>query len=321
MNSKEIIHDILDKKGEIKTVFFTACGGSLVDLYPAKYFIASESSSIHSEFFTSKEFICASPKTLNENSITIVCSHSGNTPETVAAAELAKSKGSSVIIFTYNAGSKLDMPGVYNVIYDWGDDVSVADNPAAMCLSLMNELIYNLEDYAYYEQMNDGISKIDGIVKNAVKSVQPRTKVFADKYHAEPFLYVMSSGASWSQAYGFSICSLMEMQWMHSCYIHSGEYFHGPFEVTDKDVLYVLLMNEGKTRCIDERALSFLNRYASKIEVVDAKELGLSIIKDEVVDYFNPILFYSVMCEYRAALAQIRNHPLETRRYMSKVSY
>ena len=32
-------------------------------------------------------------------------------------------------------------------------------------------------------------------------------------------------------------------------------------------------------------------------------------------------LFYAMSCEYRAALAHNRNHPLETRRYMGKVAY
>ncbi|MNJ04929.1 hypothetical protein D3C73_1659210 [compost metagenome] len=55
--------------------------------------------------------------------------------------------------------------------------------------------------------------------------------------------------------------------------------------------------------------------------MVDAKELGIGTIAEEVVEFFNPILFYSILCEYREALATVRNHPLETRRYMGKVAY
>ncbi|GJM75708.1 hypothetical protein HMSSN036_79240 [Paenibacillus macerans] len=131
----------------------------------------------------------------------------------------------------------------------------------------------------------------------------------------------MSSGASYGHAYGFAICSLMEMQWLNAAPIHSGEYFHGPFEVTDKETPFILMMNEGRTRALDERALTFLKQYAEKVEVVDAKELGIGTIADEVVEFFNPILFYSILCVYREALADVRNHPLETRRYMGKVAY
>lgn len=40
----------------------------------------------------------------------------------------------------------------------------------------------------------------------------------------------------------------MEMQWLDSTSVHSGEFFHGPFEVTDKDTNFILLMSIGRTR-------------------------------------------------------------------------
>jgi fructoselysine 6-phosphate deglycase len=46
----------------------------------------------------------------------------------------------------------------------------------------------------------------------------------------------MSSGASMEVAYSTSICLMMEMQWVNSGSFHSGEFFHGPFEIVDKDV-------------------------------------------------------------------------------------
>ncbi len=45
------------------------------------------------------------------------------------------------------------------------------------------------------------------------------------------------------------------------------------------------------------------------------------MISDEVSEFFNPILFYSILSEYRSALADVRNHDLDVRRYMGKVEY
>ena len=42
-------------------------------------------------------------------------------------------------------------------------------------------------------------------------------------------------------------CHLIEMQQRNACLIHSGEYFHGPFETTGKGVAIVLLMSTGRT--------------------------------------------------------------------------
>ena len=40
---EELIKKIYEEQGQINDVFFTACGGSLVDLYPGFYFINAES--------------------------------------------------------------------------------------------------------------------------------------------------------------------------------------------------------------------------------------------------------------------------------------
>ena len=105
MNSKEIIKKILDEKNNIKDIYFIACGGSLVDLYPGFYFIQAESASIHASWYTAKEFAITPPKTLGKNSLVIAVSHGGNTKETIEAARVGKNAGASVITLTHNKDS------------------------------------------------------------------------------------------------------------------------------------------------------------------------------------------------------------------------
>ena len=113
----------------------------------------------------------------------------------------------------------------------------------------------------------------------------------------------------------------MEMHWLDSSSIHTGEYFHGPFEITDANRPFMIQISEGSTRPLDERALTFLRTYAKRIEVLDAKDLGLSTIDASVVDYFNHSLFNNVSPIYHHAIAEKHEHPLLTRRYMWTVEY
>ena len=191
----------------------------------------------------------------------------------------------------------------------------------AIALALCLEILQQSEGYANYEEFKDALLQIDGVVAAARNKVSERVKVFAEAYQHERLFYVLSSGASYGHAYGFAICSLMEMQWLNASSIHSGEFFHGPFEVTDEKTNFIVLMNEGRTRTLDQRVIDFLERYAKRFVVIDAKELGIDVLPGSVVEFFNPILFYSVLCDYREALAKIRNHPLEKRRYMGIVDY
>ena len=113
----------------------------------------------------------------------------------------------------------------------------------------------------------------------------------------------------------------MEMQWLDSSSIHTGEYFHGPFEVTDEDHLYILMMSRGRNRMMDARVLTFLEKYGKKYEVIDADKLGMEAIDDSCVEYFTPMLFYTMTTVYRTALQDKRRHPLDMRRYMGVVEY
>ena len=183
------------------------------------------------------------------------------------------------------------------------------------------ELTAQTEGYENYDKFQEGLGMISNIIKNARAHVAERALEFAETYKNDPVIYTMGSGAAYGAAYMESICIFMEMQWLDSSSIHTGEYFHGPFEITDANRPFMLQISEGSTRPLDERALKFLRTYAKRIEVLDAKELGLSTIDASVVDYFNHSLFNNVYPIYNHALAEKREHPLVTRRYMWKVEY
>ena len=80
-------------------------------------------------------------------------------------------------------------------------------------------------------------------------------------------------------------------------------------------------MSEGRTRPLDQRALDFLNRFAEKVIVLDAKELGLETIDDKVSEFFNPLLMSAALGCYSYELSIARKHPLSCRRYMWKLQY
>ena len=323
MNTPEtLVKKIVQEQGTIQDVFLTACGGSLVDLYPGYYFINAESETMHAHWLTAKEMVVSPSKFLKKGALVILCSHGANTPETVNAAKFAKERGAAIITMTHNPESVCAQEDMNPIVYDWSDETDEKERPQGLVMRILNELLKVQETgYKKYDAILDGLEKADGIVRAAVKKVQNRTWLFAEKYAQEPFLYIMGSGASYSQAYGFSICSLQEMQWMDCCYLHSGEYFHGPFECTDKDHLYIVLMGTGKARAMDERALTFLEKYGEKYEVIDAEELGINAIDESVNEYFCPMLFYAMSVAYRTGLQDKRRHPLDMRRYMGVVEY
>ena len=116
-------------------------------------------------------------------------------------------------------------------------------------------------------------------------------------------------------------CHFMEMQWKHAVCLHTGEYFHGPFETTDKKLPMVLIMGEGRTRALDERCLKFLKTYAENFIVIDFKELNKGRIDPDVVEFFNPVVLIPIERYYVFQMSQVTGHSMDERRYMYKVEY
>ena len=322
IDAREAVARVLSTKGQIENVYWIGCGGSLIDLMPADYLLRTESASIESHALTARELYCATPKRLGEKSLVVALSHSGGTPEVIEALNLAVERGASVFAMTSGAGSAIDSDAWDTYVYEWADETPQRDLDAAQSLMVCAELLRAQEGWEPYDALYEGIDKLDGIIAAA------RTKVraelcdrFAELCQKHDFLYILGSGATFAQTYGFAICSLMEMQWQNCCYIHSAEYFHGPFECTEPGVFYFLQMSSGPTRCEDERALDFIKTHTDTYMVLDAAAYGMDDVDERVRGYLEPIMVYYMNVELRAARGRMFDHDPSIRRYMGIEKY
>ena len=113
-------------KKHINHFYFVACGGSQAFMMPAQFMFDKELE-IPSGIYTSNQFVHEVPKALGEDSVVITCSHSGNTPETVKAAEMARSMGATTIALSNLVDSPLWNAAEYPIHYDWGKDADASD--------------------------------------------------------------------------------------------------------------------------------------------------------------------------------------------------
>lgn len=319
---KQIVSEILKKKKTIENVAFVGCGASKSELYPAKYFLSNESKKLRVFHFTANEFNCDKPGWLGESTVVISASLGGSTPETVKANEIATAAGASVVSLTHSAGSQLANTAEYAIVHGFEANYAAKLEKMSYAMALALELVQQVEGCGKYESMLAAFGKVFEVCENAANSARGAAKQFAARYKDAPVIYIMSSGASMEVAYSSSICLMMEMQWINSGSFHAGEFFHGPFEIVDKNVPFILMMNDGNTRAIDSRALAFLERFDALTTVVDAKDYGLAnAASGDVITYFNPLMHTAVFRVFAEELSYIRQHPLTKRRYMWKLEY
>lgn len=249
MNAHDLIQEIIERKGKIENVFWIACGGSMIDLMPANELLKREATTFTSTVYTAREFCLMAPKSLGEKSLVIACSHSGNTQEVVDGCEMALAAGAEVVAMTDCEGSKIDNGKWTTWVYPWGEGVPQAEVPQGIGALIAAELLDQQEGYEALADMYAGLKQMDALLPAAREKVNAELgDRFAELCQQHEFFYILGSGPNFSQTYAMAICSLMEMQWQHCCYIHSGEYFHGPFEATEPGVFYFVQLGSGECR-------------------------------------------------------------------------
>lgn len=129
MNAHDLIKEAIAEKGKFDSVYWIACGGSMIDLIPAHELLQREATTFTSYIYTAREFDIMRPRRLGEKSLVIACSHSGNTPEVVEGCEIALAAGATVIAQTDNAGSKIDSGKWTTWVYPWGEGGAAGRGP------------------------------------------------------------------------------------------------------------------------------------------------------------------------------------------------
>jgi fructoselysine 6-phosphate deglycase len=312
-------------RGGLKNVFFVACGGSLAAMYPAKYLIDREAVSFYTTMYNASEFINTPPRTTGKNTLVIGTSTKA-TPETVEAIKIAKKYGSLTIGLTGQDDSDTAKAAHYSLVYNHKDEWNinpelVTTNSQSTALKIAFELLYCYEKYAYYEKAVEAFEKMGEIYSEALKKTSGERIKFALECKNDEVFNTIGSGPLYSTAYVDAFCFLEEMQHRHCVPVHGGEYFHGPFETTEKSLPIMLLMGAGRTRPLDERNKRFLEKFGGRVYILDAVALGLDKLDSYVAEYFNTLLIHPISKQYFAELATIRQHPLTYRRYMWKTEY
>lgn len=309
---------------DVKQFYFVACGGSLANVTPAQYILDREID-IPSAAYSSNEFIHRGPKALGKHSVVVTCSHSGNTPETVEATTFARNKGALTICLTNLKDSPLWEAAEYKLHYNYapyGEELRAEETNMAILYRLIFGVLNTLfPNEKYANALHSIETGLHGVYERNKASQLEAAKEFGRAYKREKLIYTMASGINYSVAYSFAICLLQEMQWIHSSAIHSGEYFHGPFEITDFDVPFILIKGLGETRPLDDRAHDFVRKYSERVVLIDAETFDLEGISADVRNYFTNLVAGVLLRQYAQHLSEETGHALSVRRYMWKMEY
>jgi fructoselysine 6-phosphate deglycase len=320
-------HEVLLRKAlgavrELKpaNIYLAACGGSAAYLMHHQYLIDTETD-IPSFVYNSAEFIHRAPKGLGKDSLVILCSHSGNTSETVEAAKFARARGALTVAYSNKDASPLTEAAQYSLLYDWGPEASGYENKSGMGMRFTFGLLDALRPDPKYRRVLETCKNLTAIFDRNTAKFAPQAAEWGASHKRENIIYTLGSGQLWGETYSFAVCLLQEMLWVNSAGIHSGEYFHGPFEITDFDVPFLVFESNDDARPIDERAIKFVKQHSDKVTIIDAEKFDWTGVDSDIQRYFCAPVMGAVARTFADALADHRGHPLSVRRYMWRMEY
>lgn len=303
---------------KLRAVYWVACGGSEAALNAGRYYLQSNSRTLATGRFNSNLFVHAAPALLDDTCIVVCCTLKG-TAETIEAMRTAEKAGAHTIALTGKEDTDMAKAAPTVILYNGG---GIASNSTSTAVKIAAEILHQFEQDEHYERMMAVFPKINDIVAEDRAHWNAAAEAFGRAYKDDEIFYVLGCGPLEGTAYSMAYCHFNEMQTRHAVFLPSGDYFHGPFETTTKELAMVLLKSNGRTRPLDQRVEDFLKRFAGHYVIIDAAESQLYQETDpDIAEFFEPVVIWPIERLFVEKLAAVRNHPMTDRNYMWKYKY
>jgi glucosamine--fructose-6-phosphate aminotransferase (isomerizing) len=226
---------------------------------------------------------------INEGDVVIAISQSGETADTLAAIELAKSKGATIIGICNVVGSSIARASHAGTYTHAGPEIGVASTKAFTAqitiLTLMALQIANAKGTipkSEYHTMLNELESIPEMVKKALEA-NDEIETLAKKFsHARNFLYL-------GRGYTFPVAlegalKLKEISYIHAEGYPAAEMKHGPIALIDDAMPVVVIATKGESY---EKVISNIQEVKARkgkiIAVVSQDDTVIESIADYVI--------------------------------------
>ena len=239
LTEKDNIKTIVDEiKDDINRIVFVACGTSYHASLTGKYLIETLAN-IPTDVILASEFKY-SANTLNENTLVVFISQSGETADTLKALDIAN-KTSKTLAIVNVAGSSATRRAQYVIQTQAGPEICVAATKTYISQLISIYLFAGLlaENDELLEKLEMVPKYIDEVLEDA-ESLEEMSKKY--KY-ADDFFYI-GRGFAYPTALEGAL-KLKEITYIHGEGYAAGELKHGPLALIDEGIPVVVILPPG----------------------------------------------------------------------------
>lgn len=289
-----------EKLKNINKIIITACGSAYHTGVVAKY-VFEKLLRIPTEVDLASEFRYRDP-IVDDRTLTIVISQSGETADTLAALKEAKSRGSHILSIVNVVGSSIAKASD-DVIYTWaGPEIAVATTKAysAQLIVLYLFAIYAAElleshPSAALNQLKKEIIALPDKVKS-IFAMEDNLKALAKKYYKMTSTFFIGRNIDYAVAMEGSL-KLKEISYLNSEAYAAGELKHGTISLIEDGMPVIALCGYAP---LTDKMISNVKEVKARGAFVIATALkgntDINYVADEVIilPEIHPLLLASV---------------------------
>ena len=231
----------LDKKylSSIKQIYIVACGTAMHAGLSVKPTI-EKLCKIHTQVDIASEFRYRDPL-IDEHTLCIFISQSGETADTIAALKLSKEKKAKTIAVTNVIGSSITREADYSIYTHAGPEIAVASTKAYTSQITMLTLlaiyfaeILNTTDENAIKLLKSDLLKLPSKIEEALKSID-NIKEISKTMFKEKDIFYLGRGIDYATAEEACL-KLKEISYIHSETYAAGELKHGTIALIEKGI-------------------------------------------------------------------------------------
>ena len=233
----------------LNKIYIVACGTAMHAGLVAKA-IFERLCKIPVEVDIASEFRYRDP-IVNDKTLAIYISQSGETADTIAALKLAKSKGAKTLAISNVIGSSITREADHSIYTHAGPEIAVASTKAytsqVVLLNILGLYFAEKLEVAHLEEIKElkkDILRLPSQVEEILKNLE-EVKAFAKKVYKEKDMFFLGRGTDYAVSLEGSL-KLKEISYIHSEAYASGELKHGPIALIENGITVVATMTDKK---------------------------------------------------------------------------
>ena len=260
----------------INKIYIVACGTAMHAGLVGKN-VLEKLCRIPTEVDIASEFRYRDPL-VDEKSLCIFVSQSGETADTIAALKLCKEKGATTLAISNVIGSSITREADYSIYTHAGPEIAVASTKAYTS----QVILINILAIYFAEVLEIDNSKINTLKKDILelpKKIEETLKLsevikeFSKKVYQEKDMFFLGRGIDETVAKEGSL-KLKEISYIHSESYAAGELKHGPIALIENDVTVIGIMTDA----------DLVKKTISNIQEVITRGAKTLIITNQNVD-------------------------------------